>query len=130
MRGETIDEFRDWWEDAWRSADAEAARLRDPQEATLLMHQVYQSLSAEREMLAKEIIIEWLEGQDPSRRFVAMTLIGEFAIREASEPLRRLERDLRDSSRDDAKIDLGLVRNCMRILERAVASGRNGPAPA
>jgi hypothetical protein len=98
-----------WWSDT----NPAAVAAKDSQQATFALVAEIRGLAPEDRELAEEVIGEWVLSADESKRFDALAVVDELAIRSAIPRLRELESRLAKMSGPGAPFE---AKKVQRIL--------------
>jgi cysteinyl-tRNA synthetase len=109
-----LDEFRLEMESYRQDANSEAMALKDSYLVLERLHALYEKFDAEEQMLANQVIEEWVLSEEERMRFDALALIDDFKIVSAATALRKLANRLPSSNAPGAPFEL---RKVNRIIE-------------
>lgn len=112
----TLDEFRLEMAAYPRSADDDAASLKDSQLALEKLSALYKKFDDTERRMADRVLSEWALSEDEGLRFDALVLIDEFKIDTAISSLNELAARLASSEEPSAPYELNKVQRIIAGL--------------
>ncbi|MGH2750226.1 MAG: hypothetical protein ACRDK3_05045 [Actinomycetota bacterium] len=113
-----VDDFRREMNDYWFRVDREFMDRKESHGALMELMKLYRRFDAQKQLVARQVICEWLRSPEPRQQFDALALVDEFGIVEALPILRELQTEAEERTDHEAPYDWSRIN---RIIGRLAA---------